>query len=575
MIEDQKLKNLLLKDNLIDEEVLKIALKESQKKQISLFYYLLDKNLVDTEVLFSQAAAFFKIPLINLKNESIRKDVLFLIPEPIAQTHEIVAFNQNEKGISIATTDPTDLQTIEFLRKKYDKNLIIHLTTPQSIRNALKQYHQSLEAEFEDISKSEIDLKEKGKDLEELAKDLPLIRIVDTLLEYAIFEEASDIHIEPTEKHVIVRYRIDGLLKDVMTLPKTVQSGVVARIKVLSNLKLDEHRLPQDGRFKISSPQYKVAFRVSVLPVFNGEKIVLRLLNESTKILSLEDLGFQKVALEILKTNIKKPHGIILVTGPTGSGKTTTLYTIMNILNKPEVNITTVEDPIEYRMPKINQSQINPKIDYTFATGLRAILRQDPNIIMVGEIRDKETAEIAINAAMTGHLVLSTVHTNDVATTPQRLFNMGVQPFLVASTTILILAQRLIRKVCKNCMISYNLDKEIIDELNRHFNLKVLQQFLISEGLISSQKDTFESILFYKGKGCKQCGQRGYKGRIGIYEVLEISPVIAELIASHASSEEIQKQAVADKMLTLTQDGFMKCIKGITTIEEVLRVTQE
>jgi type IV pilus assembly protein PilB len=575
MIEDKKLGELLIKNSLIDQENLKKYLNDCQLKQIGLFDYLMQQNLIDIEILFAQVANYFKMPLVNLKNEIIRKDILFLIPEPIAQTHEIVAFDQNDQGISVATTDPTDLQTIEFLKKKLNKNLIVHLSTPASIKNALKQYRQSLEAEFEDISKTETEAEEQGKNLEDLAKDLPLVRIVDTLLEYAIFEEASDIHIEPTDKNVTVRYRIDGILKDVMNLPKAVQSGVVARIKVLSNLKLDEHRLPQDGRFKIHTNQYKVAFRVSILPVYNGEKIVMRLLNESSKTLSLEDLGLQKNALDILKVNIDKPHGMILVTGPTGSGKTTTLYTIMNILNRPEVNITTVEDPIEYRMPRINQSQINPKIDYTFASGLRAILRQDPNIIMVGEIRDKETAEIAINAAMTGHLVLSTVHTNDVASTPQRLYNMGVQPYLVATTTNLIIAQRLVRKICKNCIISYNLDTEIIKEMKLHFNVDAIQQFLINEGLLSAQKDSLEKILFYKGKGCKQCGQSGYKGRIGIYELLEITPKISELIASHANADEIQKQALTDKMITLTQDGFIKCLKAITTIEEVLRVTQE
>lgn len=408
-----------------------------------------------------------------------------------------------------------------------------------------------------------------------MAQDLPIVRVVDTLLEYAIFEEASDIHIEPTEKNVIIRYRIDGMLKQVMTLPKNVQAGLVARIKVLANLKLDEHRLPQDGRFKISSPQYKVAFRVSIIPVFDGEKVVLRLLNESAKALSLEDLGLHKDALGILKNNIKKPHGIILVTGPTGSGKTTTLYTIMNVLNKPEVNISSIEDPIEYRMPSINQSQVNPKIDFTFAKGLRSLLRQDPNIIMVGEIRDKETAEIAAHAAMTGHLVLSTLHTNDAASSPQRLINMGIQSFLVSSTTNLIIAQRLTRKICKNCIYSYNLEKEMLKQLDKTFDLKKVLEFLINQGLLSKGQADLESTLFYRGKGCKKCGQSGYKGRIGIYEMMEITPKIAELITAKAEVEEIQKEAVASGMTTLTQDGFMKAIKGVTTVEEVLRVTQE
>jgi len=575
MIEDNKLSGLLKANNLIEPENLKSAQQTAKKNQIPLFDFLIEKNLVDINLLYSQIAKFYNLELVNLKNENIRKDILFLIPEPIAQTHEIIAFNRNEKGICVATTDPTDLQTIEFLKKKLEAELIIYLAAPNSIKYALKQYHQSLEAEFENINKGNETDEKVGKDLKELAQDLPVVRIVDTLLEYAIFEDASDIHIEPTEKDVIIRYRVDGILKDVMILPKTVQSGLVARIKILSNLKLDEHRLPQDGRFKISSPQYKVAFRVSIIPVFDGEKVVLRLLNESQKKLDLTDLGLQPKPFEIVKSNIEKPHGMILVTGPTGSGKTTTLYTIMNVLNKPEVNISTIEDPIEYRMPRINQSQVNPKIDFSFVNGLRSLLRQDPNIIMVGEIRDKETADIAINAAMTGHLVLSTLHTNDVATTPQRLLNMKVQPFLVATTINIIIAQRLVRKICKHCMISYNLDKKIVDQLKQHFDLEGIKDFLIAEGMISKQKSSFEAILFYKGKGCKQCGQTGYKGRTGIYEVLEVNSKVSELIARQATPEEVHRQSKEDKMLTLTQDGFLKALKGQTTIEEVLRVTQE
>lgn len=575
MISSVKLKNLLSENKLIDLKVLDKSFKIAQKTQQGLFSYLLENKLIDPEVLYKEIADFYKLPMTDLKNVTIRKDILFLIPEPIAQTHEIIAFDQNEDKIKIATTDPSDLQTLEFIKKKVLKDLDIHITTPDSIKEALKQYHQSLEAEFESLNPEKNKTDEPEKDLKQLAQDLPIIRVIDTLLEYAIFENASDIHIEPTEKNVIVRYRIDGILHDVMTLPKNLQSGLVARIKVLANLKLDEHRLPQDGRFKISNARQKFSFRVSAIPVFDGEKIVLRLLNESTKTLNLTDLGLQKEAFQLVETNIKKPHGIILVTGPTGSGKTTTLYTIMNKLNKPEVNIATIEDPIEYQMPRINQSQVNPKIEFTFARGLRALLRQDPDIVMVGEIRDKETAEIAINAAMTGHLVLTTVHTNDAASTPQRLINMGVQPFLIGSTTNLIIAQRLVRKICKNCIISYNLDKKIIDELALHFDIKDVLEFLIKQGLISKQKSSLDSILFYKGKGCKQCNQTGYRGRLGIYEALNVTPKIAELITGKATAEQIHKVALENGMITLTQDGFIKAINAVTSVEEVLRVTQE
>ncbi len=576
MIEDKKFKELIIKGDLLDKKKLEELLKEAKKQQLSLFDLVRQKKLIAEGVLYELLADFFKLPLVDLKEENIRKDVLFSIPEPIAQTHEIVAFNSTEEGVKVATTDPTDLQTLEFIKKRLGQKIILHLATSATIQEALKQYHQSLEAEFQNISKEQTADEEKsGQELKQLAADLPIIRVVDTLLEYAIFEGASDIHIEPTEKNVLIRYRIDGILKEVMNLPKTIQAGLIARVKVLSNLKLDEHRLPQDGRFKISSAQYKVAFRVSIIPVFDGEKVVLRLLNEDNKTLGLEELGLEKEPLGLLKSNINKPHGIILVTGPTGSGKTTTLYTIMNVLNKPEVNIATIEDPIEYRMPHINQSQVNPKIEFTFAKGLRSLLRQDPNIIMVGEIRDQETAEIAVHAAMTGHLVLSTLHTNDAISSPQRLINMGVPSFLISSTTNLIMAQRLVRKICKNCIYSYNLDKETIKQLDKHFNLSKVLDFLIKHSFLAKEKADLENILFYRGKGCKKCGQTGYKGRLGIYELLDISPKIAELITDKAPVDLLATEADKNGMITLTQDGFIKAIKGITSVEEVLRVTQE
>ena len=408
-----------------------------------------------------------------------------------------------------------------------------------------------------------------------MATDLPIVRIVDTLLEYAIFEEASDIHIEPEKKNLIIRYRIDGILRNVMVLPKNTQLGVIARIKILANLKIDEHRLPQDGRFKISAKDYNISFRVSIIPTFDGEKIVLRLLNEKAQILTLEQLGFQPSSLAIVKKNISKPHGMILVTGPTGSGKTTTLYTVLNILNTPEVNIVTIEDPIEYRMPHVNQSQLNPKIGYTFAMALRAFLRQDPNIIMVGEIRDQETSEIAIHAAMTGHLVLSTLHTNDAVTTLPRLSDMGVPAFLVASTTNIIIAQRLVRKICPNCIQSFKLDKLIINELKQQLDITGIMETLQKEKTIIDAKKGLEPLLFYKGKGCKQCNNSGYKGRIGIYEVLEITEELSELILKKANPLELKRQAIKQGMLTIVEDGFIKAKNGITTIEEIMRVTKD
>ena len=575
MLNNEQLKEILNKFEVVPESEFDKYLAEAKKERKNVVNYLIEKKLISPTILYESIANFFKIPFIDLKNQTIRKDVLFVIPEPIASSHNIIAFDADTKELKIAVSDPEDLEIFEFLRKKTGLELKIHLTTPEGINDTLKQYHKSLKAEFnylnDDISKVSED---GNKNLKKLAEDLPVVRIVDTLLEYAIMESASDIHIEPEEKDVIVRYRIDGVLHNVMILPKNVQSGIVARIKILSNLKVDEHRMPQDGRFKIKNKEYKVAFRVSILPTFDGEKLVLRLLNENAQALNLEQIGLQKSALATLKRNMAKPNGILLVTGPTGSGKTTSLYTILNILNKPEVNISTIEDPIEYRMQHVNQSQVNAKIGYTFASGLRAFLRQDPDIIMVGEIRDQETAEIAVHAAMTGHLVLSTIHTNDAAGTMPRLSEMGVANFLIASTTNLIIAQRLVRKICPNCIQSYNLEAETVKDLEKNMDIDDVLKTLEKEKIIVDSKKGLKSLLFYRGKGCKRCNNTGYKGRIGIYETLENTDEISKLILSRADGKTIKKQAVAQGMLTIAEDGFIKAKNGITTIEEVMRVTK-
>ncbi|MFA4818938.1 MAG: GspE/PulE family protein [Patescibacteria group bacterium] len=577
MLNQDYVTKIALDNKIISPVDLKKIKAELKSGDLNLEDYLIKERLTTDEALYMLLAKRFDLPFVDLKNVTIRKDILLAIPEPIAQTHQIVAFDKDDKSIKIATTDPDDLQTFEFIEKKFGLKAEIHLTSPTAIREVLKQYHKSLRAEFAEITKDDktADPARAGNDLQKLAEDLPIVRIVDTLLEYAIFERASDIHIEPTEAEVIVRYRVDGVLRDVMTLPKAVQPGLTARIKILSNLKLDEHRLPQDGRFKIKTKEYEFSFRVSIIPVFDGEKIVMRLLQESGQVLTLEQLGFQKSVLLKVKRNISKPHGMILVTGPTGSGKTTTLYSVLNVLNTPEVNISTVEDPIEYRMPRINQSQVSPRTGFTFAAGLRALLRQDPNIIMVGEIRDMETAEIAIHAAMTGHLVLSTLHTNDAVGTLPRLLDMGVAPFLVSSTVNVIVGQRLVRKICQNCIVSYKLTGKNIEDIDSQLNLKELMADLAKEGAVASINQKIESMLFYRGKGCKQCNQEGYRGRIGIYEIFEVDPEVANLILNRAPSQELFKAARKQGMITMFEDGFIKAKAGITTIEEVLRVTRE
>jgi type IV pilus assembly protein PilB len=577
-MQEELLKKISIDSKIVDEKKFAEFKEEAKKNSIDIIKYLQENKILTDESLYQGVANYYKLPFIDLKNQVIRKDILNLIPETVSQVHKIVAFDKSPKEYKIATTKPQNLQIIEFVKKKIGENVKIYVTTPDSIKESLKQYHKGLKTEFKDITQISVesgDGKKEGKkeNLKELAEDLPIVRIVDTLLEYAIFEKASDIHIEPEEKELIVRYRIDGVMRKVMTLPKNSQLGIVARIKVLANLKLDEHRLPQDGRFKIQTPEYQVSFRVSIIPVFDGEKIVMRLLDEKSQILTIEKLGFHKRAVDILERNFNKPHGMILVTGPTGSGKTTTLYSILNVLNKTSVNISTIEDPIEYRMPGINQSQVSPKIGFTFAGGLRAFLRQDPDIIMVGEIRDSETAEIAVHAAMTGHLVLSTLHTNDTVTTIPRLSDMNVPAFLIATTTNCIVAQRLVRKICQDCVTSYNLTAETIDDMSRKLDVDSILETLKREKVISEKN--LKSLLFYKGKGCKKCNNEGYKGRVGIYEVLEITPEIIDVINEGATAEAIYKIAKKQGLLTIIEDGFIKAKNSVTTIEEVLRVTKE
>jgi len=573
---DEELVKILAKNKLVPEAKITQASLQAAKDKIGLAAELVKQGMITEEVLAESYAEEREIPYLNLEKKKIPKEVLLLIPEPIARNYQVVAFEKDQNKLKLAMVDPTDLQTIEFMEKKTGIKAEVFLTTPKSIGEVLKQYRKSLKTEFSEIvDKQGLGEPADADDLRKMAKELPVVKIVDTFLEYAIYENASDIHIEPLEEEIVVRYRVDGILKDVMNLPKKILPGVVARLKVLSNLKIDEHRLPQDGRFKIENEEYKLSFRVSIIPVFNGEKVVMRLLFESAKPLSLESLGLRRDALKIVKLNIKRPHGLILSTGPTGSGKTTSLYSVLNILNTPEVNICTIEDPIEYHMPRINQSQVAPKIGYTFSNGLRSLLRQDPDIIMVGEIRDSETAEMAIHSSLTGHLVLSTLHTNDAAGAIPRLIDMKIEPFLVASTLNVVIAQRLVRKICSNCIESYVLDRSALSNLEAQVNFKKILEIMAREGAVASSKIGPDALLFYRGRGCSQCNDTGYKGRLGIFEVLEVNEAIQILIAKKASDEEIGRQAVSDGMVRIIEDGFYKAKMGQTTIEEVLRVTKE
>ncbi|MBI2039316.1 MAG: Flp pilus assembly complex ATPase component TadA [Candidatus Niyogibacteria bacterium] len=520
-------------------------------------------------------------PFVDLETEKVDPAVLALIPEPIARNHTIVPYRKEGDTLEVAMLDPEDLEAIEFVKKKANLKIKARLTSRESIQNVLRQYQKSLEAEFGDIIQKETgELKAiteegkavEGEDLKKIAEELPTIRIVDTLLKHAIVQHASDIHIEPTEKEVLVRYRIDGILHDAMVLPKQIAPGIIARIKVLANLKLDEHRLPQDGRFRMETESARVSFRVSILPIYDGEKAVLRLLLESTHGFTLEQLGFRGEGLEQIQRAIRKPTGMVLATGPTGCGKTTTLYTLVEMLNIPGVNISTIEDPIEYRIPRINQSQVRPDIGYTFANGLRSLLRQDPDILMVGEIRDNETASLAVNAALTGHVVLSTLHTNSAAGALPRLLEMEVEPFLIGSTVNIIIAQRLVRRLCKSKK-PYTLSPDEIRALGEGLDPDRLLEMLRREKIVEP-KATWKDVKFYRPEESSECPD-GYQDRIGIVEILSMSDAIKGMVVRKATSDEIEAEARKEGMVTMFEDGIIKAAGGITSLEEVLRVTSE
>ena len=580
-VDQKKLKLFLLDSGLVTSEDVSEAEKRAKKIGMDIDDILISEGKIPENDMKRLQAYILGIPFVSLEKEKLNFDVLNLIPEPIARNHNIIAYKKTDNNLEVAMLDPQDLEIIDFIKKKSDLKILPRLTSKESIKKALLQYQKSLESEFSEIVRKEagslkvLSEEEGGAkegDLKKMAEDIPVIRIVDTLLHHAILQRASDIHIEPVEKEVIVRYRIDGILRDAMSLPKKVAPGITARIKILANLKIDEKRLPQDGRFKIETSGEKVSFRVSVLPVYNGEKIVLRLLRENVKGFNFETLGFNGAQVEAFHSAIRRPVGMVLVTGPTGSGKTTTLYTAMDVLNTTEVNISTVEDPIEYQIPRVNQTQVKPDIGFTFANGLRSLLRQDPDIIMVGEIRDNETASLAINAALTGHLVLSTLHTNSAAGTLPRLLDMKVEPFLLASTLNVIIAQRLVRTLCGD-KEQYYLNAKQLEGLRKEVDLDRVMNFLKAEKVIKDDID-WEKVPFYNPRPSKECSD-GYMGRIGIHEILKVTEPIKTLITSNATSDDIEKEAKKEGMMTMTEDGIFKAVQGITTLEEVLRVTNE
>ena len=563
---------------------------------------VIKNNLISEKDLTKLYATEIDVPFIELNAKEIKRDVLRLIPERIARQYKTVVFAVQPDGSKLlAMEDPDDIQAITFLKKQLGENIKVHVTTGSMIQAALDQYRGNISSELTKVISPEDQEEDQDEEIneEDLAEDSPIAQTVNLLIEYAVKSGASDVHIEPREEYVLVRYRVDGVLREANKLPKKVVGALVSRIKILSNLKIDERRAPQDGRFKIEVGGLLYALRVSTLPVVDGEKVVMRILNESSKAPTLEELGYWGTALDNINKAIVQPHGMVLVTGPTGSGKSTSLFSVLNILNTPTVNISTVEDPVEYRVVGTNQTQVNPVAGMTFANGLRALLRQDPNIIMVGEIRDGETAGLAVQAALTGHLVFSTLHTNNAATCLPRLLDMGIEPFLIASTVRAVVGQRLVRRLCVNCRETFEPDQAALKELAGIFGIdkpEVMKRIhdlevRALEGGIGKATPTLVDVKSTEelstsdakiiklwrahDNGCENCGHSGYKGRLGIYEVLANSLEIQKLIVGSSTSEAIQVQAVKEGMITMQVDGFIKALRGQTSIEEILRVTVE
>jgi len=553
ILPDEQLADLVVKANLADAKKLVEAFTHVKHSNISLEDALIELKITTDDQLGQVVAQFLKVPFVALSKVSIPEDVFDLIPPLVARKQKAVAFARDATGVKVALANPQNAQLIDLLAKKTGQKILIHYATFRDIQNTLHLFKKDLQVEVDNLLKEDIG-RPTGTD------DPPVAKIVDLLIDTAYEEKASDIHIEPQEANSFIRFRIDGMLQDVLSISKFLHERVITRIKVLSNLRTDEHLAAQDGKMRVPLEEENLDIRVSILPIVDGEKSVLRLLSSRSRQYTLQNLGMNDKDLQKVYNAYSKSYGMILSTGPTGSGKTTSIYSILKILNTREKNITTVEDPVEYRIQGANQIQVNPKTNLTFASGLRSILRQDPNIIFVGEIRDSETAGIAVNAALTGHLVVSTLHTNDAATAIPRLTDMKVEPFLVASTVTVVVAQRLVRRTCPSCKAESTLTFE---ELAKNFPTEVLKR-----------NDIKKSITVYKGKGCKICRNSGYAGRVGLFEVLEITPEIRKLITGKSDADVIARAAIVEGMKTMLDDGLAKILSGETTVEEVLRVTK-
>lgn len=558
---------LLLKKKIISSQLfekVKLELVRTGEKEDE----VLLRMGVPKEEIIKAKGEVYGIPFVNLVEKGYAPEVLKILPKSIAEKFKAFPFDISPKGdeISVAFANPWDTEAIEFIEEKTGKKVKVYIGVPEDIEQSIQEkYEQSLSSEVTEALEEAVGPRVEGtKELDATDKVLrkePIAKIVTTILEFAIKYRASDVHIEPEEDKTRIRYRIDGILHEKLVLPKSVHEALVSRIKVLTDMKIDEKRVPQDGRFNFKSDGQEVDLRVSTLPTVHGEKVVMRLLKKSGGVPTLPELGLRGRALKDLEDAILRPHGIILICGPTGSGKTTTLYSILSKINTTKVNIVTIEDPVEYKIPGVNQVQINPAAGLTFASGLRAFLRQDPNIIMVGEIRDRETTDLAIQASLTGHLVFSTIHTKSASQVIPRLIDMGAEPFLLASTITAVVAQRICRRICLSCKEEYEPTEEVVKDVKN-----------VLGPLFPSGKDKF---VLTRGKGCQECNNTGYFGRIGIFEVLPVNETIARLIVERKPAIDIEKEAVSKGMVTMKQDGYLKAMEGITTLEEVLRVAQD
>lgn len=586
----RKIEDILLQSKLLDKANLERAKLDALQKDQPLLSYLVDQNMLSDEDLTRVSAEASGMQYVSLMNTVVSDNVLKLLPKDVAETYMAVPFGEMRGRLAVAMLDPTNIQAVDYLTRKMGRQLIVFLASRASIDRVLSMYHVELGSEVKeaisDVATSDaaqVNKKKKStnnQQLQNLVQDAPITRALNAILDSAASSRASDIHVEPHEHDLKIRFRIDGILQDTMTLPKSVEPALISRIKILSNLKIDEHRIPQDGEFQIHADGHDIDLRIAIAPVVWGEQVVIRLLDKSGTILTLENLGFKGRAFRLITEGIHKPHGMTLSTGPTGSGKSTTLYAVVQAIKNITINIVTLEDPVEYKMEGINQIQVNDDVGLTFATGLRSILRQDPNVVLVGEIRDSETADLAVQAALTGHTVLSTIHTNSAAGVLPRLLDMGIEPFLIASTVNTVIGQRLVRRLCDKChqqSPSSEAEAQSIRKVLGNVTAKTeAEAKAISQDLgydiIPMANQT--SFNLSRAKGCPNC-TNGYKGRIGIYEVFAVSDALEKLVTNRATTSAVQTQAVADGMITMQQDGYLKALNGMTTIEEVARVANE